>query len=67
MTGLFCLVSMASFAQQKIDLETALQEGQVEAKNRSISPFINSPGAVEMNADEGDGLPIWLGNGRIKL
>ncbi len=58
MTGLFCLVSMASFAQQKIDLETALQEGQVEAKNRSLSPFINSPGAVEMNADEGDGLGI---------
>jgi hypothetical protein len=61
MAGLLCLVSTTSFAQQKINLEKALQEDQVKAVNRSISPFLSSPGALEMKANEGSGLGILKG------
>jgi len=58
MAGLLLMVSMASYAQQKINLGKELETGQVKAVNRSISPYTSSPGAIEMNADEGSGLAI---------
>ena len=54
----FLCMTMLSFGQQKINLATALQEQQIKAVNRTLSIYDNSPGAVEMNAAEGDGLGI---------
>ena len=56
--GLLFMVSMASFAQEKIDLGKKLREGHIQNVNRSLSPYISSPGPVEMNAGEGSGLAI---------
>jgi hypothetical protein len=56
--GLLFMVSMASFAQQKIDLGKKLREGHIKNVNRRLSPYISSPGPVEMNAGEGSGLGI---------
>lgn len=53
----FCMI-MLSFGQQKMNLATAFQEQQIKAMNRSLSVYDNSPGAVEMNAAEGDGLAV---------
>ena len=53
----FCM-TMLSFGQQKMNLATAFQEQQIKAVNRTLSIFDNSPGAVEMNAAEGDGLAV---------
>jgi len=53
----FC-VSMLSFGQQKMNLATAFQEQQINAVNRTLSIYDKSPGAVEMNAAEGDGLAV---------
>jgi len=54
---LLCLTTL-SFGQQKVNLATALQEQQIKAVNRTLSLYENNPGAVEMNAAEGDGLGI---------
>ena len=54
---LLCLTTL-SFGQQKVNLATALQEQQIKAVNRTLSLYENYPGAVEMNAAEGDGLGI---------
>lgn len=53
----FCM-TMLSFGQQKMNLATAFQEQQIKAVNRTLSIYDNSPGAVEMNAAEGDGLAV---------
>ena len=50
--------SMLSFGQQKVNLANALQEQQIKAVNRTLSLYDNHPGAVEMNAAEGDGLAV---------
>jgi len=52
-------MTMLSFGQQKINLATAFQEQQIKAVNRTLSIYDNSPGAVEMNAGEGDGLAVF--------
>lgn len=54
---LLCL-STLSFAQAKINLATAFQEQQIKAVNRTLSLYDKSPGAVEMDAGQGDGLGI---------
>ena len=58
LSGLFCLISMVSVGQQKVNLAAELQENQIKAVNRTITPYANHPEAVEMNAMEGDGLSI---------
>ena len=58
LSGLICLISIASFGQQKVNLAAELQEKQIKAVNRTITPYANHPEAVEMNAMEGDGLGI---------
>ena len=61
-TGLLVIVilcmSMLSFGQQKMNLARVLQEQQIKAVNRTLSLYENHPGAVEMNAAEGDGLAV---------
>ena len=52
-----CMTSL-SFGQQKVNLAIALQEQQLKAVNRTLSVYENQPGAVEMNAAEGDGLAV---------
>jgi hypothetical protein len=54
---LFCMASLA-FGQQKIKLATALQEQQIKAVNRSITLYDKSPGSVEMDAVQGDGMGV---------
>jgi hypothetical protein len=49
---------LIAFAQVKVELSTALEEQQIRAVNRTLSIFDNSPGAVAMDAAEGDGLAI---------
>ncbi len=60
--GLLAIVilcmTILSFGQQKMNLATALQEQQIKAVNRTLSLYENHPGAVEMNAAEGDGLAV---------
>jgi hypothetical protein len=51
-------MTILSFGQQKMNLATALQEQQIKAMNRTLSLYENHPGAVEMNAAEGDGLAV---------
>jgi len=53
----FCM-TMLSYGQQKMNLATAFQEQQIKAVNRTLSIYDKSPGAVEMNAAEGDGLAV---------
>ena len=55
----FLCMTMLSFSQQKMNLATAFQEQQVKAVNRTLSIYDNSPGAVEMNAGEGDGMAVF--------
>ena len=61
-SGLLVIVILSmtvlSFGQQKMNLATALQEQQIKAVNRTLSLYENHPGAVEMNAAEGDGLAV---------
>lgn len=52
-------VNMLSFGQlKKDDLSTLLEEQQLKANNRTLSVYPDSPGAVEMNAAQGDGLAV---------
>ena len=60
--AIVCLcMTILSFGQQKVNLASVLQEQQIEAVNRTLSLFENQPGAVEMNAAEGDGLAVLKG------
>jgi len=58
LSGIFCLISIVSFGQQKVNLAGELNEKQFKAVNRTISLYENHPDAVEMDAVEGDGLGI---------
>lgn len=58
LSGLFCLISIFSYGQKKVNLAAELQADQINAVNRTISLYENYPDAVEMNAMEGDGLGI---------
>jgi len=55
---IFCLITSVAFGQQKINLSAEFKSEQVNAVNRVISVYKGSPGAIEMNADEGSGLGI---------
>ena len=55
--AILCM-TILSFGQQKVNLATALQEQHIKAVNRTLSLFEDMPGAVEMNAAEGDGLAV---------
>jgi len=50
--------TLFSYGQLKVELSSALEEQQIKAKNRTLSLYDKSPGAVEMNAAEGDGLAV---------
>jgi hypothetical protein len=54
---LFCL-PMLSYGQLKVELSDALEDQQLKAKNRMLSLFDKAPGAIEMDAAEGDGLEV---------
>lgn len=54
---LFCL-PLLSYGQLKLGLSDALEDQQLEVKNRTLSVFDTAPGAIEMDAAEGDGLAI---------
>ncbi len=54
----FLGLSSLSFGQQELNLATALQLQQIKAENRTLSLYEKQPGAVEMNAAEGDGLAV---------
>ena len=58
LSGIFCLISIVSFGQQKVNLAGELNEKQFKAVNRTISLYENHPDAVEVDAVEGDGLGI---------
>ena len=51
-------ISLFSYGQLKVELSSALEEQQIKAVNRTLSLYDKSPGAVEMNAAEGDGLAV---------
>ena len=55
--AMFCM-SMVSFAQQKVNLASVFEEQQIKAVNRTLSLYESHPGAVEMNAAQGDGLAL---------
>lgn len=58
LSGIFCLITVVSLGQQKIDLSEEFNKKQIKAVNRTISLYENKPDAVEMDAVEGDGLGI---------
>ena len=51
-------ISLFSYGQLKVELSSAFEEQQIKAVNRTLSIFEKSPGAVEMNTAEGDGLAV---------
>lgn len=57
-TGLICLTTMTSMGQQKVNLIKEHQDDRIKVVNRNLSSFTKWAGAVEMDADEGDGLAI---------
>ena len=58
LTGLICLSSMTSLAQQKVNLLSANKENHIKAVNRNLSSSTKWADAIEMDAAEGDGLAI---------
>ena len=52
-----CLASMG-YGQLEIDLPAAMESQPIRAVNRSLSIFQDSPGALELNAGQGEGLAI---------
>jgi len=54
----FCMISIVSSGQKRVNLAAELQEKKIKAVNRTISLNTNHPAAVEMNAAEGNGLGI---------
>lgn len=53
-----CLISINSFGQGQINLEDKFQNKKIKAVNRTITIYGNSPNAIEMNAQDSDGLGI---------
>ena len=52
------MASINLFAQQNISLAVELKDMKMEMVNRIISPYSKDPNAVEMNANNSDGLGI---------
>lgn len=55
--ALLCLAS-PGYGQLEIELAAAMESQPIRAVNRSLSLFPESPGAVQLNAAQGDGLAI---------
>jgi len=55
---ILCLISIHSFGQEQINLADKFQNKKIKAVNRIISLYVDSPDALEMNAEDGDGLGI---------
>jgi hypothetical protein len=51
-------ISISSYSQQQINLSDKLQNKKIRAVNRSISLYGDHPDAVEMNAENSDGIGI---------
>lgn len=58
LTTIFCLISLNAFCQQRISLSDKFQEKKITAVNRIISLYENQQDAIEMNAEDSDGLGI---------
>lgn len=54
----FLCISLLAFGQLKVELASALEKQQIKAVNRTLSIYDKTPGALEMNAAESDGLAI---------
>jgi hypothetical protein len=54
---LLCM-TLYSFGQQQVELSSALEKQQIKAVNRTLSIIEESPGAVALDAAEGDGLGV---------
>lgn len=55
--ALLCLAS-PGYGQLEIELAAAMESQPIRAVNRSLSLFPESPGAVQLDAAQGDGLAI---------
>ena len=55
--ALFCLAFPVN-GQLEIDLPAAMESQPIRAVNRSLSLYPDSPGAIELNAAQGEGLAI---------
>jgi hypothetical protein len=51
-------ITLIAHAQVKVQLSNAFEEQQIKVVNRTLSIYDKSPGAVAMDAAEGDGLAI---------
>jgi hypothetical protein len=51
-------ITLIAHAQVKVELSTSFEEQQIKVVNRTLSIFDKSPGALAMDAAEGDGLAI---------
>ena len=56
--GVLLLVGSSAFSQQQINLAAELENEKITAVGRTISTFAGHPEAVEMNAENSDGLGI---------
>jgi hypothetical protein len=61
LVGIFLVLTGYSYGQQRTNLNEALENQQIEAVNKSISPYGNDSDAVEMTAANSDGLGILKG------
>lgn len=55
--ALFCL-AFPVYGQLEIDLPSAVESQPIRVVNRSLSLYPDSPGALELNAAQGEGLAI---------
>lgn len=58
MVPLLCMTGLVTVGQGTYNLVTELENGKIEAVNRTVTRFGDSPAAVEMNAAEGDGIAV---------
>lgn len=58
LTTIFFLISICSFCQQQINLSDKFQNKKIKAVNRVISLYGDQQDALEMNAENSDGIGI---------
>ena len=56
--GIFCLISFNAFCQQEINLANKFQNKKIKAVNRLITIYGATTDAIEMNANDSDGLGV---------
>ena len=56
--GILCLISINSIGQQQVNLPDKFQNKKIKAVNRIISLYGDHPVALEMNAEDSDGIGI---------